>query len=244
MYQTSSQTDIKPLAKWQPTSIWCDTGITAPDQYVAFRGTIELSKECDVEFRFLGASWFVVWLDGQLFAEGPARFSVGHPQYQTHHMTLGPGRHVVAVMVHHVGVPNRIIEDQKPFLFAEAVVHGSLIHSVWKCCRINGFASQFRRINPQLGWVEWCDTRELAEWQGVLFDDTSWEYAVSVDRPLDPLEPLLTANTRSIWHNAEPMDGGELVEMFGYEGDSPSARPPSHRGQGHGQPLQHLWHSA
>lgn len=96
----------------------------SPDCYAAFRGTFELGRDSEVEFRLLGAAWFVAWLDGEYFAEGPARFSVAFPQYQTYRATLKAGRHVLAVQVHHHGVPTRALENQQPFLHAEARVAG------------------------------------------------------------------------------------------------------------------------
>ena len=44
------------------------------DYYVAFRGQLNIISEGDCEIKILGASWFVGWLDGKYFCEGPARF--------------------------------------------------------------------------------------------------------------------------------------------------------------------------
>src|ERR1039458_6034501 len=67
------------------------------DCHVAFRGTVTLPAAADVEFRLLGASWFVAWLDGELFAEGPARFARKYPEYQAFPVRLAAGWHVLAV---------------------------------------------------------------------------------------------------------------------------------------------------
>ena len=54
------------------------------DYYVAFRGTFELPAQADVNLNVLGAAWYVVWCDGQYLTEGPPRFPIGHPEYQSH----------------------------------------------------------------------------------------------------------------------------------------------------------------
>src|ERR1035437_364683 len=51
------------------------------DTYVAFRGVLEMSIAGEVELRFLGASGFLIWLDGSSLSEGPARFIPAYPEY-------------------------------------------------------------------------------------------------------------------------------------------------------------------
>jgi hypothetical protein len=205
--------------------LWsADTKAGEADSYVAFRTTWELDKAGDVEFRLLGASWFVAWLDGNYFAEGPARFPKTHPQYQTYLANLKPGRHVLAVQVHNIGVPTRMLENLPPFLYATASAEGRTIPLSWKCTHLDGYAPQVRRINPQLGWIEWCDTRLVPAWQSLDFDDKSWKEPAVVARDLGKLESLPTTNPRAIVHSLKPLASGRLAETFGYERDDPAAR--------------------
>jgi hypothetical protein len=41
--------------------------------HTAFRGSFELKQAEEVEIRFLGATFFNLWLDGEMIADGPAR---------------------------------------------------------------------------------------------------------------------------------------------------------------------------
>jgi hypothetical protein len=195
-----------------------------PDSHVAFRATWNLEQTVDVEFRLLGASWFVAWIDGQPFAEGPARFPRTNPQYQTYRIRLKAGRHTLAIQVHHDGVDTRMMENQPPFLYAIVIADGKEIPLNWKCLRLDGYATQVRRLNPQLSWIEWCDTRLVPQWQSLDYADSSWKEPATVDRDLGPFEPLSTPNIRSILHQLTPIASGQLVERFGYERDNPAAR--------------------
>ena len=209
-----------------PQLLWVSavTDTNAADQYVAFRATMDLDRDCEVEFRLLGAAWFGAWLDGEFLAQGPSRFHVAFPQYQSYRRTLRAGRHVLAIQVHHVGVPTRMLEDQPPFLYATAKCDGQQIPLRWKCSTLGGYVPKLRRINPQLGWAEWCDTRQVPNWQSPAYDDQLWPPPVTVERKLGKLAPLSTANPQAIFQKVKQMAAGRLAEMFGYESDNPAAR--------------------
>lgn len=204
--------------------MWVDASADQPaDSRVAFRGTFELEKDQEVEFRLLGASWFNAHLDGEFLTEGPARYATVHPEYSSLKKKLAKGKHVLAIEVIHEGVATRIMEPQMPFLFAE--VHADkLIETSWKASRIGGYSSKVRRINPQLGWIEWCDTRQVPDWQAKDHEDSHWPKPVPVIRNLGPLKPLSSAGTELISKAFKPTTAGELVETFGYEQDDPAAR--------------------
>ena len=89
------------------------------DSYVAFRGIFELTTIDEVEVRFLGASGFLIWLDGSYLAEGPARFIPAYPEYQSHRVRLSPGKHVLAAQVHYEGVATRLLPNPRPFLMCQ-----------------------------------------------------------------------------------------------------------------------------
>jgi hypothetical protein len=92
-----------------------------------------------------------------------------------------------------------------PFIDVSAQADGGDIPLHWRCQALPAFAAR-RRINPQLGWSEWCDTRNLpVDWQRTDFDDRAWPEPVAVARavpamrepcpPLrhEPVTPQLTA---------------------------------------------------
>ncbi len=203
---------------------WHTATDAEPDTYVAFRGTFDLTQATTVEFNILGAAWFVVWLDGTLFTEGPARFSPSNPEYQTYRVRLETGRHVLAVQVHHLGVTTRILNDVTPFFWCIARADGEEVEVQWKAQSLEGYTPQVSRINAQLGWIEWCDTRQVPQWQPVDYDDSQWSSPHLVTRALGEMKPLSTDNTQFFVQAASPVAQGKLAEIFGYEKDNPSAR--------------------
>ncbi len=221
---STDQTILPSLPQKGLDCFWHTESETEPDTYVAFRGTFDLEDAAEIEFTLLGASWYVVSLDGTFFTEGPARFAKDNPEYQICRAHLPAGRHVLAVQVHHLGVPMRILDNVPPFFWCLARTDAGEIAVEWKVQLLDGYHSQSRRINAQLGWIEWCDTRKVPHWQAVDYDDSAWLKPHLVMRDLAPLKPLSTANTQSFTQAVNSINEGQLTEIFGYERDDPSAR--------------------
>lgn len=178
-----------------------------------------------MEIRFSGASWFCAWLDGAILAEGPARFPALQPEYEVRRVRLTAGRHVLAVQVHHEGVSTRLMEPMAPFLYATILEAGRPVATVWRCRLLPGYAPKARRINPQLGWVEWCDTRLVPEkWTGPDFADVDWPAPVAVPHAGEEFRRAPVGAVRIDTVEPRLVAGGDLVETFGYEKDDPSAR--------------------
>lgn len=195
------------------------------DLHVAFRAEFQLPAAATVDFHLLGASWFNGWLDGETFCEGPSRFPKDHPEYQSHSARLGAGRHVLAFVVSHHGVATRMLAALPPFLACRVQAGGQEIALTWRCQRLAAYTPQVRRVNPQLGFIEWCDTRQLPlGWQQPSFNATGWSEPVPVEPGIGPLHPLSTANPRALGHQPALLAEGTLVETFGYERDDIPAR--------------------
>jgi alpha-L-rhamnosidase len=208
-----------------PSFLWSpEADHRAPDTHLAFRATFTLASDTTVDISLLGATWFAAWVDEAFLGEGPARFTLTHPEYQTHRVTLKAGKHVLAVQVHHAGMPTRLMNCPTPFLYAVARTPESDIPLIWKCQRLTGYQRTRRRINGQLGWTEWCDTRGIPAWKTLAFDDTEWHAPVPIDAGLGPLQPLSIGLPRANHIPLKPVAQGTLVEMFGYEPDNPQAR--------------------
>ena len=97
--------------------MWTDSAVAAPDRHVAFRGTFSLDADTTVDLQLSGASWYVVWLDGAYYTEGPDRYAAKYPEYQTRRVRLAAGEHTLAVQVQHEGVATRILREIQPFLY-------------------------------------------------------------------------------------------------------------------------------
>ncbi len=205
-----------------PRCLWLSM-VKEPDSYVAFRGAFELSEPAEVTLRFLGASWFLLWIDGVFRSEGPARFVQTHPEFQMMQVRLPAGRHVIAVQVHSEGISTRLLENIAPFWMAKVSVASREIPVRWRALALDGHKSRMRRISPQLGWVEWSDTRKLpVGWRSPEFDDASWKEPLVVNPDLGAWAPVGIAEVQTFVHGMAPIAKGRLVEQFAYANDDPS----------------------
>ena len=196
-----------------------------PDTYAAFRGRFELAEATEIELHLLGASWFNLWLDETFIAEGPARFHREHPEYDTLRLELPAGRHILAAQVHHIGLSTRILHEMPPFFACRVLKSDRPLSIAWRGSRLAGYTPEVRRINPQLGWIEWCDTRQLpVGWRAPDFDDSAWPEAVPRNPGIGQPRPIRIAPVRSFTHAARLVADGPLAETFGYERDDIPAR--------------------
>ncbi|MFI5387045.1 MAG: hypothetical protein ACHQ50_13100 [Fimbriimonadales bacterium] len=204
---------------WGPKGIADDS-----DSQVAFRGSFTIdSGTCEV--RMAGASAYLVWLDGKLIGDGPARFPKAYPEYQTFTVRARPGRHVLAVHAHNDGVTTRILAAMQPFLWCEVIDSGNPVPVSWKCARIPGYAPRTHRISDILGWIDWLDTREgWPDWQQPGFDDAKWQEPVAVDAGIGPITAARTHPVLLDRLSLKPVAHGNLTENFGYDRDDPAVR--------------------
>lgn len=207
-----------------PVLIWSATD-TLKDTHVAFRGSFSLPDDGLIEFQLSGASWYVVWLDGKYFYEGPDRYALAYPEYQSKKAAMGKGNHMLAVQVHYEGMETRILKEIKPFLFCRVLSKGFEIPINWKCEQLKAYERTGLRINAQLGWVEWLDTRKIEEnWKNANFDDTNWEIPSAVNRELGVFSSSKINHVKALEIVPNQITEGKLAEVYGYEKDNPSAR--------------------
>lgn len=222
--------------------MWSDVHPASPDTHTAFRGTFCTERDTVIDFQISGASWYVIWLDGEYYDEGPDRYSAKFPEYQCRRAYLEKGEHTVAVQVHWEGVVTRLLYDIQPFLFFRVSCGPEELPVSWRCCRLKGYSQCVRRINPQLGWVEWVDTRlTQRDWQLPDFDASSWDIPVHVDRNLGSFKASRIAPVKHIPIRPELLAKGELAEVFGYVGDNPGASFFLRELNGKRYPSQGIW---
>lgn len=210
-----------------PTSLLWSSKIKneQPDTHTAFRGSFFLESETTVEILLSGASWYVVWLDGEYFFEGPDRYAPMFPEYQSKKIKLTKGYHLLAIQVHYSGLDTRILDDIQPFLFCKLLGAKKEIPVSWKYELLKGYDSEVHRINNQLSWIEWLDTRALQnDWKTASFNDSDWKEPVSVTRELGTFTKSKIGNVKALDIFPEIIDQGKLAETYGYEKDNPSAR--------------------
>ena len=188
------------------------------DVYVAFRGVFELAEHGQIELHTLGASWYGLWLDDELLLDGPPRHDRRHPEYQVNRLALAAGRHVLAVQVHEIGERTERHPYIEPFLYCRVLKGAEELPVRWRCSQLPGYRSQVRRISPQHGWIEWCDTgRNPAGWRKAEFDDADWAEPVPVARDIGELRSLSSAPVRLVVHPLVPQAAGPLAHLYGWQ---------------------------
>jgi hypothetical protein len=208
-----------------PGPIWAAKGVAdEADSFVAFRGSFS-TVNSDGAIQVVGASEYLVWLDGKLIHDGPPRYAKGFPEYQTIPVTLPVGQHTLAVQVRNDGVTTRILSDISPYLDCK-IFDGQSESSIrWKCARIPGYQPRVRRISDILGWIDWCDTRQVwPNWQSQTFNDSQWSAPISVEPGVGPALPAKTTPVKMIDLPVKQIAGGDLIETYGYERDDPAVR--------------------
>lgn len=212
------------------------------DYYVAFRGTLDYSGDSPVTLEMSGASWYGIWLNGEYLTEGPSRFALQRPEYSTTVVTLRKGKNLIAIQGHYEGVTTRLQKDMPPFIYCRALSNGTEIGVNWVFSRLNGYDPEVQRINPQLAWMEWCDTRKNPRgWQQQEFDDSDWRPVRKWDGSPGELHPSNVPIPKKFNIVPVKLASGTLAEMYGYEKDNPSARFFLRDLEGRSLPAQGIW---
>ena len=214
-----------------PVSLWAPKGMAGDaDSFVAFRGTFSTTHltakpDFQTDICILGASEFLVWVDGKLEYDGPARYDRVFPEYQVFHPTLRHGTHTIAVQVRNAGVTTRILSDIKPFLWCGIHSQGYEVPINWKCARMPGYVPRAKRISDILGWIDWCDTSAIwPKWEQPGFDDSKWAAPVEVNPGIGKMSETKTHPVRMNELPLKVLASGNMTSNYGYERDEPATR--------------------
>lgn len=200
-----------------------------PGSEALFRGKFRLAKNTRVQLSVVGASWYQAWLDGQWLLEGPYRYPLAAPEFQTEEADLCAGEHVIAIHARHEGVKTRMLQLTPPYLWCHLSESGRGLAVTWRCALLlllentggqSGPKPVRCRINPQLGWVEMRDTRlEPEGWREPGFDDSAWAEPVTGASELPEPVPAKLSPVGSFPHQLQPIAHGPLANTFGYADD-------------------------
>lgn len=100
-----------PRTDWQGAWVWHEAAEAERNAYAFFRRTFALPAEVTYAIHITADSFYSLHVDGdgalrRFIARGPARSPLAHYSFDSHVVRLAPGRHAVAVLVHHVGEIN------------------------------------------------------------------------------------------------------------------------------------------
>jgi len=202
----------------QSAALWVRSEASTPDTYAAFRGSFELTADATVTVRIFGAHVFTAWLDGEYLTEGPYRFPMSHPEYETVEISLQRGRHVLAAIMRNEGIETRILQSQliPPFFMAQVLAGDVSIPILWKALPLRGYIASGQRVSPQFAWIEWVDTRLNPHgWQQPAFDDAQWSAPVEVPQVREwNLQPVDAERVKRLRIEPKLIGEGKLSGPF------------------------------
>jgi hypothetical protein len=134
-------------------------------------------------------SGYRLFVNGEFVNRGPSRCHTRRQSFDVLEVAplLHSGRNVIAVAVHHNGVPTSFHNSGRPGLLAQVDLSGPsgeqtiATDSSWRVRRAVEWESSTPRIDGRQGFVEVLDFRRAsAGWTGLEFDDSKWEGAAPV----------------------------------------------------------------
>lgn len=200
--------------------MWNPAASRNENVYVMFQSQVKLDQAGAVTFNMFGSNNYRGYMDGTEFIQGPARFEADHPEYDVSELKLEPGVHILTVIVHYYGVSTRMLSPETPaFLQCEALdASGNVISLQWKCKELEAYTHLKRRLNEQLGWMEYCDTRLLPD-ISIVQDGADWLEPNEVIVELGEYLPKSIRDCYNIPQAGKLMETGNYVNRFGYEND-------------------------
>ena len=169
---------FKPLANCAANVIWPAHCHRETDIYALFRKTFSHSGgTCKV--RLFANTYYNLYIDGTFLHRGPVRRHESHAEYDELTIDLDPGTHVIAVLVHHLGVEcaGHRKADRSFWCEIETSSETVISDSSWKAMDCTSFRS--------LGWIsshyDYCEDIDMRSfplgWESLNYDDSSWDFA-------------------------------------------------------------------
>ena len=211
-------------------SFWI-TSSAEPGSDALFRGTFRLERESRARLCLIGASWYQLWINGAWLLEGPLRYPLEAPEFQTMEIELATGPHVLAIHARHDGVDTRMLKATAPYLCVRLFDNERAIPIAWKGAPLARQSSSvswlqpppLRRINPQLGWADHRDTRlEPEHWRETAFDDSAWNDPITGVSDLPEPVAAKLSPVQCFRHELTPLAEGPLATTFGLPDDEPA----------------------
>ena len=164
--------------------IWlpAPTGDDRRNSYAYFRRTFTAAGELTVHIA--ADTQYELHVDGALVERGTAPAVPAYKTFDTHHLTLAPGRHVLAVLVHHFGQPCATAMRSRPGLWVEATTtDGTVIatDATWKALPAAAYQQWLPCMMSHFGFYEVCDHALVPTgWNTAAFDDSAWPAAAVI----------------------------------------------------------------
>jgi hypothetical protein len=169
------RTDFRAFWIWIPES----AGYDRRNSYAYFRKAFSASGELTVQIA--ADNTYELYLDGRFIDRGTAPADTAYKTFDTYRVPVSPGRHVIAVLVHHIGQVCATARRSRPGLFVEITGADGLSvlsDSGWKAQPAAAYQQYLPAMMSHFGFYEVVDYEKAPlDWQSPDFDDTSWPAA-------------------------------------------------------------------
>jgi hypothetical protein len=172
---------LPPKTDFTASWIWVpeQSGYERRNSYAWFRRTFTASG--DLTLHIAADSTYELHLDGALVDRGTAPAEVSYKTFDTHRLTVGPGRHVLAILVHHLGQQCATAMRSRPGLLVEMTSAGSdpvISDASWKVLPAAAYQQWLPCMMSHFGFYEVCDHAKVpAGWTTLACDDAAWSAA-------------------------------------------------------------------
>jgi alpha-L-rhamnosidase len=174
------------IRHWSGAWIWTDAVEAARNAYAFFRRRFALEAEADLQIFITADSHYELHVDGVRLGRGPARAHLDYYSVDRHEVRLAAGEHVLAVLVHHIGVQNATVMTGRPGVLVEVAGDGTGwgTDAAWRCLPADAWRRDLPCLMSHYGFWEECDLTQLpVGWTTLEFDDSTWMPAVEIGHP-------------------------------------------------------------
>jgi alpha-L-rhamnosidase len=166
------RTDLQGSWIWVPEN----AGYEHRNSYAYFRKAFTASG--DLTLQIAADNTYELYLDGTFIERGTAPADISYKTFDTHHLAVASGRHVIALLVHHLGQECATAMRSRPGLFVEIVAPDGVrvvSDASWKTLPAAAYQQYLPVMMSHFGFYEVCDYEKVpAGWQTPDFDDSGW----------------------------------------------------------------------
>ena len=183
-----------PREEWSGAWIWPENVDADRNVYGLFRRTFECRTAATLTLHITANNFYTLHVDSKFICRGPIRAHLRYYSFDSVTLSLEPGVHAIAVMVHHVGELVATMEIGRPGLLADVQldIDGSTVDlstgGDWNCCRCDAWTQDLPCLMSHFGFWEDVDFRRYPHgWMDAGFHDGDWQKPFVIGSP--PCEP-------------------------------------------------------
>ncbi|OGD21649.1 MAG: hypothetical protein A2W03_17065 [Candidatus Aminicenantes bacterium RBG_16_63_16] len=174
------RTDFRASWIWVPES----AGFDRRNSYAYFRKAF--SAAGDLSVNVAADNTYELYLDGKFIDRGTAPADTAYKTFDTYRTSVSPGRHVIALLVHHIGQVCATAMRSRPGLLVEVTGEGGppvLSDASWKTLPASGYQQYLPAMMSHFGFYEVVDYEKAPQdWQSPDYDDSAWLEAEVIGR--------------------------------------------------------------